>query len=183
MPTVRIPTPLRKLTQGREEVSAAGGTVGEVLVSLERAFPGLRDKICDESGNLRRFVNVFVHEEDIRFLQSLETPVKEGDEIAIVPAIAGGIATGGDMARGKYYLTFPRDLEEQAVICEMYDRLGVRFSIRQAQVGDDLAILGVELSGAEERLRRAVDFLVSRGVRVEPIGPAVASPAPTAPPE
>jgi len=171
MPTVRIPTPLRKLTLGKDEVTAAGDTVGEVLASLEQAFPGLRAKICDETGNLRRFVNVFVHAEDIRFQKSLDTPVGDGDEISIVPAIAGGAGDqGGDMARGKYYLTFPKDLAEQPVICDMYDRLGVRFSIRQAQVGDDDAILGVELTGPEDRLGRAVDYLMSRGVRVEPIG-------------
>ena len=171
MPTVRIPTPLRKLTQGKEEVTASGGTVGEVLASLEQAFPGLRAKICDETGNLRRFVNVFVHQEDIRFQKSLDTPVGDGDEIAIVPAIAGGAGEeGGEMARGKYYLTFPKDLAEQAVICDMYDHLGVRFSIRQAHVSDEDAILGVELTGSEDRVLRAVDYLTSRGVRVEPIG-------------
>ena len=177
MPIVRIPTPLRKLTMGKEEVSAVGATVGEVLASLESAFPGLREKICDETGHVRRFVNVFVHEEDIRFLQALDTPVRDADEIAIVPAIAGGgpaaqlarPAARSRMARGKYYLTFPPSLEQQTVICDMYDRLGVRFSIRQAQVGDDVAILGVELMGAADRLRGAVEYLASRGVKVEPV--------------
>jgi hypothetical protein len=70
---------------------------------------------------------------------------------------------------GKYYLTFPPDLAQQSVICDMYDRLGVRFSIRQAQVGDDVAILGVELMGSAERLRVAERYLASRGVRVQPV--------------
>jgi len=90
MPTVRIPTPLRKLTNELEVVSAAGGTVGEVLGNLEKAFPGIRERICDEQGNVRRFVNIFVNDEDIRFLSDLTTPVKETDEVSIVPAIAGG---------------------------------------------------------------------------------------------
>lgn len=90
MATVRIPTSLRKLTQGQEEVGAAGKTVGEVIADLEKNFPGLRERICDESGQLRRFVNVFVRDEDIRFLQNLDTPVAEKDELSIVPAIAGG---------------------------------------------------------------------------------------------
>ena len=90
MPTVRIPTSLRKLTQGKEEVVAAGLTVAEVLVDLERNHPGLKERICDDKGALRRFVNVFVGDEDIRFLQNLDTPVKEKDELSIVPAIAGG---------------------------------------------------------------------------------------------
>ena len=90
MATVRIPTPLRKLTQGSEEVSAAGKTVGELIGDLEKKYPGIKERICDESGAVRRFVNIFVRDEDIRFLQNLDTPVKDGDEVSIVPAIAGG---------------------------------------------------------------------------------------------
>ena len=90
MANVRIPTPLRKLTNDLEVVSAAGGTVGELLDSLDKAFPGLRERICDEQGNVRRFVNIFVNDEDIRFLEERATPVKDTDEVSIVPAIAGG---------------------------------------------------------------------------------------------
>lgn len=88
--TVRIPTPLRKLTNGEETVEATGATIGEILESLEQKFPGLGERICDPSGEIRRFVNVFLNDEDIRFLQNKATPVKDGDEISIVPAIAGG---------------------------------------------------------------------------------------------
>jgi len=94
MATVRIPTPLRKLTQGSEEVSAAGKTVGELIGDLEKKYPGIKERICDESGAVRRFVNIFVKDEDIRFLQNLDTPVKDSDEVSIVPAIAGGAAGG-----------------------------------------------------------------------------------------
>jgi len=90
MPTVRIPTPLRKLTQGKEEVAAAGKTVGDLIADLEKHYPGIKERLCDERGQVRRFVNIFQNEEDIRFLQNLDTPVKETDEISIVPAIAGG---------------------------------------------------------------------------------------------
>ena len=90
MPTVRIPTPLRKLTNDLEVVSAAGANVGEVLDNLDKAFPGLRERICDEKGDVRRFVNIFVNDEDIRFLEERATPVKDTDELSIVPAIAGG---------------------------------------------------------------------------------------------
>ncbi len=90
MPTVLIPTPLRKLTNELEEVSAAGATIGELLDNLDRAFPGLKDRVCDEAGNVRRFVNIFINGEDIRFLEEKATPVKDTDEISIVPAIAGG---------------------------------------------------------------------------------------------
>ena len=87
---VRIPTPLRKLTYNQEVVQVEGANVREVLNSLESAFPGLKERICDEHNNIRRFVNVFVNDEDIRFLQESDTPVKSGDEVSIVPAIAGG---------------------------------------------------------------------------------------------
>jgi molybdopterin synthase sulfur carrier subunit len=90
MATVRIPTPLRKLTQGAEEVHASGKNVDEILTDLERNHPGLKSRICDEQGAVRRFVNIFVKDEDIRFLQNLDTPVGDSDEISIVPAIAGG---------------------------------------------------------------------------------------------
>ena len=87
---VRIPTPLRKLTGEAEVVNAEGATIADVLTSLDSSYPGLIERICDENGDIRRFVNVFVNDEDIRFLQEKTTPVKEGDEISIVPAIAGG---------------------------------------------------------------------------------------------
>ena len=90
MPLVRIPTPLRKLTSGKEEVSATGATIGALIEDLERQYPGIKGRLCDDAGKLRRFVNIFQNDEDIRFLQNLETPVKESDEISIVPAIAGG---------------------------------------------------------------------------------------------
>lgn len=87
---VRIPAPLRKLTNEQELVPAEGATIAEILAHLDKSFPGLIERICDEQGNVRRFVNVFVNDEDIRFLQEKETTVKDGDEISIVPAIAGG---------------------------------------------------------------------------------------------
>ena len=88
--TIRIPTPLRKLTGDQELVEAEGSTVGELLDALDVRFPGLKERICDEQGNVRRFVNIFLNDEDIRFLDNKATAVKEGDELSIVPAIAGG---------------------------------------------------------------------------------------------
>jgi len=88
--TVRIPTPLRKLTNEQEVVEAEGNTIGDIIDSLDKSYPGLAERICDEEGNVRRFVNVFVNDEDIRFLEEKKTTLKEGDEISIVPAIAGG---------------------------------------------------------------------------------------------
>jgi len=87
---VRIPTPLRKLTQNQEIVRIEGATIKDVINNLEQSYPGLKERICDEQNNIRRFVNVFVNDEDIRFLQEAETAVKPGDEVSIFPAIAGG---------------------------------------------------------------------------------------------
>jgi sulfur-carrier protein len=87
---VRIPTPLRRFTGGAEEVSADGATVAALVEDLERNHPGLKERICDEGGKVRRFVNIFVNGDDIRFLNNLETVIKAGDEVSIVPAIAGG---------------------------------------------------------------------------------------------
>lgn len=87
---VRIPTPLRPLTKGQGEVEAKAANIVEMIDSIDRAHPGIKDRLCDEKGELRRFVNIYVNEEDIRFLKGKETSLKDGDEVSIVPAIAGG---------------------------------------------------------------------------------------------
>jgi molybdopterin synthase sulfur carrier subunit len=87
---LRIPTPLRTLTGGASELDIEGGTVSEVLTTLERDHPGFRERLYDERGEIRRFVNIYVAGEDIRFLKGLDTPLKEGEEVSIVPAVAGG---------------------------------------------------------------------------------------------
>ena len=88
--TVRIPTQLRELSGGAAELSLAGGTVSEVLAQLEASHAGFAERLYDEQGQLRRFVNVFVDDEDIRFLQGLDTPTGDGTTVSIVPAVAGG---------------------------------------------------------------------------------------------
>ena len=90
MPSIRIPTPLRKLTNEQEVVQTAGATIGEIIDNLDRDYSGLKERLCDDSGEVRRFVNIFVNDEDIRFLDAKATSVKETDEVSIVPAIAGG---------------------------------------------------------------------------------------------
>jgi molybdopterin synthase sulfur carrier subunit len=87
---VRVPTPLQKLTQNQGEVEVAGTSVKEALADLEKRYPGIKERLYDEKGSLRRFINFYVNEEDIRFLQSDNTSLKDGDELSIVPAIAGG---------------------------------------------------------------------------------------------
>ena len=87
---VVIPAPLRKHTAGAEIVEVDASTVQEVIDKLEARYPGIRASICDDSGNMRRFINIYVDGEDVRFLQNLTTPTRDGVEVAIVPAISGG---------------------------------------------------------------------------------------------
>ena len=88
--SVRIPTPLRKLTGGADEVAIEASTIGELIDNLEAAHAGLKERLCDDAGEIRRFVNVYVNDEDVRFLDGRGTALKDGDEVSIVPAIAGG---------------------------------------------------------------------------------------------
>jgi sulfur-carrier protein len=87
---VRIPTPLRGLTNNLDVVAGEEGSLGECIDALEATYPGLKDRICEETGELRRFVNVYVNGEDVRFLDGLDSRLKAGDEVSIVPAVAGG---------------------------------------------------------------------------------------------
>jgi molybdopterin synthase sulfur carrier subunit len=87
---VRIPTPLRSLTKGAAEVQASAADVAGLIEDLERQYPGFRDRLMEDGGQVRRFVNVYVNQEDIRFLDGVNTSLKQGDEVSIVPAIAGG---------------------------------------------------------------------------------------------
>ncbi len=87
---VRVPTPLRRFTGGAEQVNADGASIAALVNDIEQNYPGIKERICDDQGNIRRFVNIFVNGDDIRFLDNLETALKDGDEVSIVPAIAGG---------------------------------------------------------------------------------------------
>ena len=91
MPSVRIPTPLRKLTADKDEVSINASNISGMIEELENQYPGLKARLCDESGEVRRFINLYVNNEDIRFLDGKETALKEDDIVSIIPAIAGGL--------------------------------------------------------------------------------------------
>ncbi len=88
--TVRIPTPPRRVTDGQDKVDTNGATLREIIDSMESQFPGIKERLCDENGNLRNFVNVYVNGEDVRFLEGIDSATGDGDEISIVPAVAGG---------------------------------------------------------------------------------------------
>ncbi len=88
--TLRVPTPLQKLTKNQAKVKVSSANIRELIEDLEKRFPGIKERICDQTGKIRRFINIYVNEEDVRFLQQEETPLKDGDEISIIPAIAGG---------------------------------------------------------------------------------------------
>ncbi|MFH0793074.1 MAG: MoaD/ThiS family protein [bacterium] len=94
--TVRIPQPLQKLTSGKEEVTATGSTIREIIESLETDYRGIKERLCDGNGTIRRFVNIYANDEDCRFLGNLDTELKDNDVVSIVPAIAGGMVEPGD---------------------------------------------------------------------------------------
>ena len=87
---VRIPTPLRPLTKGQGEVESAAANIVDMIGSLDATYPGLKNRLCDEHGDLRRFVNIYVNDEDVRFSGGLDTEISDGDSVTILPAVAGG---------------------------------------------------------------------------------------------
>lgn len=91
--TVRVPTPLQRAAGGAKNVKAAGGTVAAVIEDLERQFPGFKDRLCEDDGTLRRFINIYVNGEDIRYSDGIDTSTKDGDELSIIPAVSGGQLT------------------------------------------------------------------------------------------
>ncbi len=88
--TVRIPTPLRRVTDGQDKVNTEGETLRQLIDSMESQYPGIKERLCDEDGNLRNFVNVYVNGEDVRFMDGIDSATGDGDEVSIVPAVAGG---------------------------------------------------------------------------------------------
>ena len=97
--SVRIPTPLRRATNGASQVSVQAQTVRQMIEDLERQYPGMRERLCDDTGEIRRFVNVFVGDEDIRFLKGLDTPLPTDAQVSIIPAVAGGCSWSIEAAR------------------------------------------------------------------------------------
>ena len=88
--TIRIPTPLRRVTNGADKITVESGSIVEIIGSLDREFPGIKARLCDDNDELRNFVNMYINGEDIRFLDGMKSSVNSGDEVSIVPAVAGG---------------------------------------------------------------------------------------------
>ncbi|NSW88378.1 MoaD/ThiS family protein [bacterium] len=91
MAIVKIPTPLRRLTNEKDEVSLQSSSVTQMIADLESEFPGIKDRLCDENGEIRKFINIYINEEDIRFLKGPDSEISENDTVSIIPAIAGGV--------------------------------------------------------------------------------------------
>ncbi len=158
--TVRTGGALKSLLNGQQEAIADGATVGEVLSALN-----IGDRLCDDAGKLRRHFNIHVNEgDDIRLLQGLETPVDDGGTVTILSAIAGG----GEVVR-KIWVTFPKDLVEKPLIWEIGQKFKIVTNIRQASVSRDIGLIGLELSGRDDEVAKAVDYLTTEGVSVEPV--------------
>ena len=158
---IRTGAALRSLVGGQAEVEVEAAAVGEALDKL-----GIRDRICDDTGKVRRHFNIHVNEsEDIRLGDGLDTPLKDGDEVTILSAIAGG---SGAVSK-KVWLTFPPDKIEKPVIWEVGRRYDVVTNIRQASVSKEIGIVGLEITGEESEVAKALDHFTAAGVSVEPI--------------
>lgn len=161
---VRIPTPLRKLTNGQEDVTAEGKAIGELIDNLEKSFPGMKERLCDETGKVRRFINLYLNDEDIRFLQGLDTQLKDGDEVSIIPAIAGGAPI-----KKKIYMNFPQKLIKEPIIYQVGHKFKVVTNIRGASINDEIGIVALELEGEPEDIEKSIAYMREKGVTVEPI--------------
>jgi len=162
---VRIPTPLQKLTKDQAEVLCQAASINEMLAELEKQHPGVKERLCDAEGKLRRFVNIYVNEEDIRFLQGQDTKLKEGDDISIIPAIAGG----SGLVKRRVTLVFPQEQIKEPVVFTMAKKFDIMPNIRKARVTETVGEMMLELEGTEKNLEQGIKFLESRGVKVEPV--------------
>jgi molybdopterin synthase sulfur carrier subunit len=161
---VRIPTPLKKLTGEQDIIKAKGSTVGEVIQWLTETYPGLKERLQDEQGGVRRFINIYVNNEDIRFIQHLATPLKDGDQLSIIPAIAGG-----STAKRRVTLFFPPELIKEPVIYNIGQRFRVVTNIRSANVSENVGWVTLEIDGEEEEYSNALRYLNETGVTVKPV--------------
>ncbi len=158
--TVRTGTALKKLFGGKQEVEVMGDTIRQLLENL-----GVRDRLCDDTGKVRRHFNIHINDgEDIRLINGLDTPVKDGDTVTILSAIAGG--TG---VIRRFWLTFSKDIDIKPLIIEIIQNAGVEANIGKLSSSKDISLIGLKLSGEEADIRRTVDLLMDKGISVEPV--------------
>lgn len=162
---VRIPTPLQKLTNNEAEVLCKATSIDDMLRDLEKQHPGIKERICDADGKLRRFVNIYVNEEDIRFLQGQDTKLKDGDDISIIPAIAGG----ANLVKKRVTLVFPQEQIKEPVVFTMAKKFDIMPNIRKARVTETVGEMMLEMEGTEKNLEQGIKFLESHGIKVEPV--------------
>ncbi len=163
---VRIPTPLQKLTNNQGEVACEAATVNDMLVDIEKRYPGIRERLCDGEGKLRRFVNIYVNEEDIRFLQGQDTKLKDGDDISIIPAIAGGAEKN---VTKRVTLVFPQNRIQEPAVFTMAKKFDVMPNIRKARVTETVGEMTLELEGTPKNLEEGIKFLQAKGIKVESV--------------
>lgn len=161
---IRIPSPLKKLAGDQDVIKGQGSTVGEVIHWLTETYPNLKERLRDENGEVRRFINIYVNDEDIRFIKNLQTPLKDGDRISIIPAIAGG-----SFIKRRVTLTFPPKLIKEPVIYNIGHRFNVVTNIRSANVSENVGWVTLEIDGEEEEYLKAINYLNEIGVTVEPV--------------
>jgi len=175
---VRIPEVLRKFTGGADQVNLEATTVAEMIEALEKNHPGIKERICDDKGNVKRFINVFVNEEDIRFQDNLQTALEAGADVSILPAIAGGNAEKkkSDAVVRRVYLNFTAEGVTQPIIYHVIKKFDVIPNIRGASITEDVGIMSVEFSGPREEVDKAIDWIRKQGVKVDPIEMNVVEP-------
>ena len=166
---VRIPTPLQKLTGNQGEVLCQAANINEMLADLEKQHPGVKERLCDAEGKLRRFVNIYVNEEDIRFLQGQETKLKDADDVSIIPAIAGGASDPKVSVKKRVTLVFPQNQIKEPAVFMMAKKFDIMPNIRKARVTETVGEMMLELEGTEKNLELGIKFLESRGIKVEPV--------------
>lgn len=163
--TVIIPTALRPQVDNHDSLDVEGGSVKEVLGSMTSQYPELAKRLFNAQNELNRFVNIYLNDEDIRFLDNLDTPVKNGDELSIVPAIAGGAKV-----TRKCWLTFESGRQNKPCLWRMSRKYqDVVFDIRQASVQKDIGIMAVLFDGEDDQIQGALDYLIELGVKVDPV--------------
>jgi len=169
---VRIPTPLLKLTKGESIISVDGKSIKEIIDKLDTKYPGLKDRILDDGVEIRRFVNLYVNDEDVRFLNGLNTQLKDGDEVSIIPAIAGGNAVKclkKTKEKRSFYLTYPPVLIKEPIIYNLGHKFKVITNIKNATIKGEIGLVAVELEGRKDEIEKAVKWLESKKIKVDPI--------------